>query len=96
MSSEEKDFSNDLFLNLEDIEDEPQQTNTKPPRDIKEQHRAAKRIERGPVKNQSYSIPVSLIKELKEYVFTKKIAGEKISASQVVVEGIRMYLKNTP
>jgi hypothetical protein len=86
-----KDFADDMDLDLADIEVPQETVNT--PRDLKQQHRAAKKMERGPIKNQSYSLPESLIAELREFVFTKKMAGEKFTASHVVEEGIRMYLK---
>jgi hypothetical protein len=96
MVADGKDFSDDMDLDLDDIEVTPSETPTKAkrkPRNLKEQHREAKKVERGPIKNQSYSLPESLIAELREFVFTKKMAGEKFTASHVVEEGIRMYLK---
>ena len=94
MVADKKDFSEDMELNLENIEEEaPQLEMQAKPRDLKEQHKAAKKAERGPLKNQTYTIPETVIEDLRQHVLTKKIAKVKISASQVVVEGIKMYLK---
>jgi hypothetical protein len=89
----EKNFMEDLDLELDNIEPSSSQPDSRKPRSLKEHHRAAKKAERGPLRNQTYTIPESVIEDLRQHVLARKMAGEKISASQVVVDGIKMYLK---
>nr|WP_321256884.1 hypothetical protein [uncultured Pseudodesulfovibrio sp.] len=99
MTNDGKDFIDDINLDLdldrvESVADCGCLIIAKSmPRDLKEQHRAAKKVERGPLKNQTYTIPEMVIEELRQYVLAKKMAGDKINASRVVVEGIKLYLQ---
>jgi len=88
-----KNFS-DLNLDFDDVDGEVAQPSQSRPRNIKEQHRAAKRAERGPLKNQTYTLAEKVTDELRKHVLTRKLKGEKISASRIVEEAIKAYLKN--
>lgn len=90
---EDKNFVEDMDLDIEPFdEDQISDQFISKPRNLREQHKAAKRIKRGPSKNQTYTIPVSIIEKLRQHVLKRKLEGEKISASQAVVEGIKLYL----
>lgn len=88
----DKDFTDDmdLDLNIGDDEELPQ-VDTRP-KNLQQHHKQLKKLEREPVSRQTYTIPVSVVQKLREVVYKGKLAGEKISASKVVSDSLKMYI----
>lgn len=88
-----KDFTDDLDLGPDDQETPVPsvQSQAKKPATLREQRRAEKRGAKR--KPHTFTVPEDLLDELREYVLRAKLRGEKVSASEVVTQGIQMYLK---